>query len=135
MHLSPCYTRPYSKYSCELQANKLKYFVQCNKGDNMELIASWKYWGLCISAVKELHHKKAVTLLFGVRRSRLGPIQSQAVLKRPEWRASAKLAESPVMIIKSVFLIWVWAISQRKIYALCQLCQRRLNLFKTGLIL
>ena len=52
---------------------------------------------------KELHHKKAVTLLFGVRRSRLGPIQSQAVLKRPEWRASAKLAESPVMIIKSVF--------------------------------
>ena len=52
---------------------------------------------------KELHHKKAVTLLFGVRQSRLGPIQSQAVLKRPEWRASAKLAESPVMIIKSVF--------------------------------
>ena len=54
---------------------------------------------------KELHHKKAVTLLFGVRRSRLGPIQSQAVLKRPEWRASAKLAESPVMIIKSDFSI------------------------------
>ena len=54
---------------------------------------------------KELHHKKAITLLFGVRRSRLGPIQIQAVLKRPEWRASAKLAESPVMIIKSVFLI------------------------------
>ena len=36
MLLSPCYTRPYSKYSCELQANKLEYFVQCNKGDNME---------------------------------------------------------------------------------------------------
>ena len=32
----------------------------------------------CVS--KELHHKKAVTKLFGVRRSRLGPIQSQAVL-------------------------------------------------------
>ena len=32
IHLSPCYTRPYSKYSCELQANKLEYFVQCNKG-------------------------------------------------------------------------------------------------------
>jgi hypothetical protein len=38
---------------------------------------------------KELHHKKAVILLFGVRQSRLGPIQCQAVLKRPEWRASA----------------------------------------------
>ena len=30
--------------------------------------------------IKELHHKKAVTKLFGVRQSRLGPIQSQAVL-------------------------------------------------------
>ena len=79
----------------------------------------WSFWYLL---TKELHHKKAVTLLFGVRRSRLGPIQSQAVLKRPEWRASAKLAESPVMIIKSVFSLWVWAISQRKIYALGQLC-------------
>ena len=58
-----------------------------------------------LGGCKELHHKKAITLLFGVRRSRLGPIQSQAVLKRPEWRASAKLAESPVMIIKSVFSI------------------------------
>ena len=52
---------------------------------------------------KELHRKKAVTSIFGVGRSRPGPIQSQAVLKQPEWRASAKLAESPVMIIKSVF--------------------------------
>ena len=62
-------------------------------------------WSFLMSEAKELHHKKAVTKLFGVRRSRLGPIQIQAVLKRPEWRASAKLAESPVMIIKSVFLI------------------------------
>ena len=55
------------------------------------------------ATTKELHHKKAVTLLFVVRRSRLGPIQNQAVLKQPKWRASAKVAESPVMIIKSVF--------------------------------
>ena len=60
--------------------------------------AAWR-----IPQNKELHHKKAITLLFVVRRSRLGPIQSQAVLKRPKWRASAKVAESPVMIIKSVF--------------------------------
>ena len=58
---------------------------------------------LILASTKELHHKKAITLLFVVRRSRLGPIQSQAVLKRPKWRASAKVAESPVMIIKSVF--------------------------------
>ena len=63
------------------------------------------YIALCVKGVDAKNYtiRKAVTLLFGVRRSRLGPIQSQAVLKRPEWRASAKLAESPVMIIKSVF--------------------------------
>ena len=52
---------------------------------------------------KELHHKKPVKCLFGVRRSRLGSIQSLAVLKQPEQRESAKLAASSVMMSNQFF--------------------------------
>ncbi len=67
---------------------------------------------------KELEQKKPIKLPWGDRQSRLGPSQKLAVLIRPELRASLKLAESPVMIIKSVFSISICALlhSHQKIW-------------------